>query len=415
MREVSMTAGTTRKSGILNKSAVPALAAACLTLAPFGAAPVKAQSGEPITIGFISELSGPYSFFGTACRQGLEFAEKKIAAEGGALHRPLNFKIMDDQTNPAQAVAAARSLDVQDNVLALTGPTSSDIALAIYGYAEQNKVPFVVPVAAFAQLTKPGTKYTFRVEPDAVGWGYAAAKFIAASKPGAKLALMYSDNALARAITAGIKYQAPKENVSIVADILFPQGSNDATVQAAQVVATKPDFVYLATVGAFDVTTTNQLLDLGVKPEQIIHNVGQTTTLLGYGPRSIGSNYGTFFDANLDNVTPEGRKFIDDFVQQVGRIPSYSENYCYNTAYIIKAAIEKAGAADRAKFRDAMSSLNMVEPTSGVPISFDQNGARKEYMYYMQVTGMQPKSYTAKKQFYIEWAPETLPVYDLVK
>ena len=401
--------------GILNNRGLIAAAAVGAALA-FAAAPARAQSGAPITVGVITELSGSYSFFGTACRQGIEYAQKKIAAEGGALGRPLNFKIVDDQTNPAQAVAAARSLDVQDNVLALTGPTSSDIALAVYGYAEQNKVPFVVPVAAFAQLTKPGTHYTFRIESDAVGWGYAAAKFIAGQKPGAKVALMYNDIALARAIVAGIKYQAPKENISIVSDILFPQGSNDATVQAAQIVAAQPDYVYLATVGAFDVTATNQLLDLGIKPEQIIHNVGTTTTLLGYGQRSVGSIYGSFFDTNLDNVTPAGRAFADDYLQTVGRIPGYIENFCYNTPYIIKAALEKAGSVDREKFRDAMSALNMVEPTSGVPISFDKNGARKEYMYYMQLTGVAPpKSYTAKKLFYIEWAPETLPVYDLVK
>ena len=401
--------------GILNNRGLIAAAAVGAALA-FAAAPARAQSGAPITVGVITELSGSYSFFGTACRQGIEYAQKKIAAEGGALGRPLNFKIVDDQTNPAQAVAAARSFDVQDNVLALTGPTSSDIALAVYGYAEQNKVPFVVPVAAFAQLTKPGTHYTFRIESDAVGWGYAAAKFIAGQKPGAKVALMYNDIALARAIVAGIKYQAPKENISIVSDILFPQGSNDATVQAAQIVAAQPDYVYLATVGAFDVTATNQLLDLGIKPEQIIHNVGTTTTLLGYGQRSVGSIYGSFFDTNLDGVTPAGRAFADDYLQTVGRIPGYIENFCYNTPYIIKAALEKAGSADREKFRDAMSALNMVEPTSGVPISFDKNGARKEYMYYMQLTGVAPpKSYTAKKLFYIEWAPETLPVYDLVK
>ncbi len=399
--------------GILNNRGLVAAAAVGAALA-FAAAPARAQSGAPITVGVITELSGSYSFFGTACRQGIEYAQKKIAAEGGALGRPLNFKIVDDQTNPAQAVAAARSFDVQDNVLALTGPTSSDIALAVYGYAEQNKVPFVVPVAAFAQLTKPGTHYTFRIESDAVGWGYAAAKFIAGQKPGAKVALMYNDIALARAIVAGIKYQAPKENISIVSDILFPQGSNDATVQAAQIVAAQPDYVYLATVGAFDVTATNQLLDLGIKPEQIIHNVGTTTTLLGYGQRSVGSIYGSFFDTNLDNVTPAGRAFADDYLQTVGRIPGYIENFCYNTPYIIKAALEKAGSVDREKFRDAMSALNMVEPTSGVPISFDKNGARKEYMYYMQLTGVAPpKSYTAKKLFYIEWAPETLPVYDL--
>ena len=60
----------------------------------------------------------------------------------------------EDQTQPAQAVAAVRNLDVQSKVLALSGPASSETALAMYGYAEQNKVPFVVPAAAFPQLIK---------------------------------------------------------------------------------------------------------------------------------------------------------------------------------------------------------------------------------------------------------------------
>ncbi len=382
-----------------------------------GAASAQAQDSikEPIKIGFSSELSGPYSFFGNACTQGMKFAEKQINAAGGVLNRRLQFVVVDNQTNPAQAAAAARSLDVQQNVLAISGPTSSDIALAIYGYAEQNKLPFVVPVAAFPQLTKPGTHYTFRVEPDAVGWGYAFANFLAQRKPGAKLALMYSDFALTRAIVAGVKFQAPHAKIEIVADIAFPQGSNDATVQVAQVVAQRPDFVLEMGVGAFDVTLNNQLLDLGLRPDQILHHVGQTTTILSYGKRSIGSIYGSFFDANLDNLTPEGHRFVKDFTNEVGRIPSYTENFCYVTPYIIKAAIEKAGVVDREKFRDAMSSLKMTEPTDGVPIEFDHNGARKEYMYFMQIAGMVDKSYTANKLFYTEWAPDALPVYDLVK
>ena len=149
-----------------------------------------AQSQEPIKIGFSSELSGQYSFWGTSCTAGMKLAEKRINAAGGVLHRPLQFLVVDNQTNPVQAAASARSFDVQEKVLAISGPVSSDNALAIYGYAEQNKVPFVAPSAAFPQLTKPGTHYTFRVEPDSVGWGYAIANFLGARKPGAKLAMM---------------------------------------------------------------------------------------------------------------------------------------------------------------------------------------------------------------------------------
>jgi ABC-type branched-subunit amino acid transport system substrate-binding protein len=87
------------------------------------------------------------------------------------------------------------------------------------------------------------------------------------------------------------------------------------------------------------------------------------------------------------------------------------------TPYIIKAAIEKAGVVDREKFRDALRSLQMVEPTSGVPIAFDKNGARKEYMYFMEITAVDVpgKTYKAKELYYTEWDPEVIPVYDLVK
>lgn len=381
-----------------------------------GAIPAISQA-NPIKIGFVTELTGAWTFFGTSCVAGLKMATDEINKAGGVLKRPLEFVIQDNQTNPSQALASARNLVVNDKVVALSGPTSSDVALAMYGYAEQNKVPFVVPVAAFPQLTKPGTRYTFRIEPDAAGWGYAMAKYIEQRKPGAKVALMHSDAALMRAIMAGFRYQAARSKLNIVSDILFPQGSSDATVQAAQVRAANPDYVIVNGAGAFDNVLTNQLLDLGIKPEQIIHPYGITTQVFGWGQRSVGSIYGSFFDHGMDNITPEGKDFIARFEASAGRPPSYAENYCYVTPYIFKQAIEAAGTADdREKLRDAISKLNTKELTSGVPISFDKNGARREYMYFLEIQGVEGKrTYKSKQRFYIEWDPEVIPVYDLVK
>jgi branched-chain amino acid transport system substrate-binding protein len=393
-----------------NKVGARALAAG-VALALTGGA---ALAQDPVKIGFVTELTGPWAFFGTSCVAGLKLADAQINPAG---KRRIEFVTIDNQTQPAQAVAAARNLDVQSKVLALSGPTSSDTALAMYGYAEQNKVPFVVPVAAFPQLTKPGSRYTFRIEPDAAGWGYAIAQFVAKQKPSAKIALVYSDFALMRAIAAGLKYSAPKAGLKIEPEIIFPQGSNDATVQAAQVLAAQPDFVVPIGAGGFDNTLTNQLLDIGIKPEQIIHPFGITTQVKNWGKRSAGSYFGTFFDSNLDDLTAEGKSFVEQFRTQNDRPPSYIENYCYVTAHIIREAIEKnpAAADDREKFRDAMSALNTKETTSGIPITFDKNGARKEYMYFLQIQDVDAKGYKAKQKFYIEWDPEVIPVYDLVK
>ena len=375
-----------------------------------------AQAGAPIKVGFVTELTGSWAFFGNSCVAGLKMATDEINKAGGVLKRPLEFVIRDNQTNSSQALAAARNLDINDKVVALSGPTNSDMSLAVYGYAEQEKVPYLVPVAAFPDLTKPGTRYTFRIEPDAAGWGYAIAKYIEQKKPGAKVAMMHSDAALMRAITAGFRYQAARSKLNIVADILFPQGSSDATVQAAQVKAANPDYVIVSGAGAFDNVMTNQLLDLGIKPGQIIHPFGITTQVFGWGSRSVGSIYGTFFDQGLDNLTKEGKDFISRFDAANNRPPSYVENYCYVTPYIFKEAIEAAGGVDREKLRNALSKLNTKESTSGIPIVFDKNGARKEYMYFMELESVNGKrNYQSKQRFYIEWDPEVIPVYDLVK
>jgi branched-chain amino acid transport system substrate-binding protein len=374
-----------------------------------------ADAAEPIKFGFITELSGAWSFFGTSCTAGMQLAEKEVNAAGGALGRPLQFMVTDDQTNPAQAAAAVRSADAQQQVLAISGPTSSDTALAIYGYAEQNKLPFMVPVAAFPQLTKPGTHETFRLEPSAVGWGYSIAKYVEKTKPGGKVAILYSDFALMRAIAAGLKYQVPKSGLTLVSEIVFPQGSNDATVQAAQVVGAEPDYVVVIGAGGFDNTITNQLLDLGVKPEQIIHPYGITTQVLGWGKPSVGSIYGTFFDHDLKSLTTDGRRFVETMTKDLGRPPSYTESFCYDVPYIFKQALDKAGAVDREKFRDALSQIRMQDPMSGVPIEFDKNGARKEFIYFMRIDEVTKTDYKATQIYYNEWDPEVVPVYDLVK
>ena len=67
-------------------------------------------------------------------------------------------------------------------------------------------------------------------------------------------------------------------------------------MQAAQVFAATAGLRGAHRCRRFDNTLTNQLLDIGIKPEQIIHPYGITTQVKGWGKRSVGSLYGTFFD-----------------------------------------------------------------------------------------------------------------------
>jgi branched-chain amino acid transport system substrate-binding protein len=374
-----------------------------------GVAVPAMAADEPLRVGWNQEQSGVWTFFGNACLDGAKLAESEVNAGG----KKIELIVRDNQSNPAQAAAVARSLDTQDKVDLLSGPTNADVSLAVYGYAEEAKLPTLMPVAAFPQLTKPGTTQTFRMEPDAVGWGYAAIKFIKAMKPDAKIGVMMSDFAVNRAILAGLKYQSEKDGIGIISEMLFPQTASDATVQTAQMKAKKPDFVILAGGGAFDATLTRQMLDIGFKPEQLYHPYVSTKQIMTWGERSVGSYFGTFFDHNLPNLTDQGKAFVENFRKVKNYPPGYTENYCYSTVYLLKELVDK-GAKGRDGIRAALRAVNTKEVTTGVPIRFDQNGARIEYMYLMQLKSVAKDDFKTEKVNYMEWTPDVLPVYELV-
>src|SRR5258707_13931990 len=104
-------------------------AIACVTSASAASllAAGAALAQDPVKIGFITELTGPWSFTGASCVAGLKLAEAQLNPPG---KRRIEFVLMDNQTQPAQAVAAARNLDIQSKGLALSGANSSDTALA---------------------------------------------------------------------------------------------------------------------------------------------------------------------------------------------------------------------------------------------------------------------------------------------
>src|SRR5271170_6846114 len=141
--------------------------------------------GSTINIGFISEITVGIGDIGVgrvgltpvdagyAARIGAELAVNQTNAAGGVDGRSINLIIEDSQSNPQRAEQQAATLDQKDGVLAITGPTNQEDALAISGYAETHGVPFVVSTVSSAVLTPPGSNWTVSVQPDAVQWGVA--------------------------------------------------------------------------------------------------------------------------------------------------------------------------------------------------------------------------------------------------
>ena len=93
-----------------------------------------AATGEPIKVGAVVPLTGRYAGLGAQVRPGYEIAVEDINAAGGVdvagTRRPLELKILDDESDPAKTVQRLETLYSADRVVAYLGGAGSDLHAA---------------------------------------------------------------------------------------------------------------------------------------------------------------------------------------------------------------------------------------------------------------------------------------------
>jgi branched-chain amino acid transport system substrate-binding protein len=118
-------------------------------------------SGEPITIGVVTSLNGPFTPWGLQVRDGMQLAVDEINADGGADGRPLELEVADDQMSPEEGVSGVERL-VEEGAVAIGGVISSDVGLATARVAEESEVPLFLVKAGNEQILTRDSRYTFR-------------------------------------------------------------------------------------------------------------------------------------------------------------------------------------------------------------------------------------------------------------
>jgi branched-chain amino acid transport system substrate-binding protein len=91
------------------------------------------QTGS-IKIGVLTSLTGPFTNWGIQTRAGMALAVNEINRGGGVKgrgqRRLLNLVVADDQSSPNAGIDGFRRLTQQEDVVAVGGLISSDVALA---------------------------------------------------------------------------------------------------------------------------------------------------------------------------------------------------------------------------------------------------------------------------------------------
>ena len=134
------------------------------------------------SIGSVMSLTGSLGALGQKIAQGAELAVADINAAGGADGCQLKLALLDDQTNPAVGVDAAKKLVDVQHVTAIVGALSSGVSAAVLSsVAVPSKVVLISPASTsptFTEMAMQGKTggFWFRTTPSDALQGVAMAK-----------------------------------------------------------------------------------------------------------------------------------------------------------------------------------------------------------------------------------------------
>lgn len=185
-------------------------------------------SDTEVRIGNTMPYSGPASSFSAAGKViGAYF--QKVNDSGGVNGRKVTWLSYDDQYSPPVTVEQTRKLVEKDNVLAMMGSLGTATNTAVYRYLNQKKVPQLFLLTGAPKFSDPkGFPYTTPFTPSFDFEGRVFANQIKATKPHAKVAVLYQNDDMGKAYLEGLKAGLAKGQ--IVAEESYE--STDPTVDS---------------------------------------------------------------------------------------------------------------------------------------------------------------------------------------
>jgi branched-chain amino acid transport system substrate-binding protein len=328
---------------------------------------------QNIRIGFQAPLTGPAASDGKTALQGAQLAVEQINAAGGIKGRPLELVVLDDQTQPAQAVPIANKF-IGDGIKAVISGSYSGPTRAAAGVFQEAKIPYISAYAIHPDIVRAGN-YVFRTSFMGEVQGRAAAKLIADIMKKKRVTMVNVNNDFGQALSAGMKDAAPKLGLQLVSEYNFGMGDRQCGSIVASVKKDDPEVVYVSGYFFNGGPLVAQLRAGGVTAP-IVGTEGFDT--VNFVQIAKEAAEGVIITTSLDRDTtdPVMKKFIDDYKKRFNVGAEMVAASTHTAVNVLAEAIKKVGIDDTAKLRDAIAATKNMPSAAGT-ITF--NNSREVY------------------------------------
>jgi branched-chain amino acid transport system substrate-binding protein len=316
---------------------------AALGIALVIALPAAVRAADPIKIGMVVPLTGSIADAGRYGVQGAKLAIEEVNKAGGALGRPLELVIEDDQSlNPATVLAFSKLAD--KDIVAFLGPTRSTQIQSIAPGVKQAGRPVMIG-GTDPSLTLAGNPWLFRFRPNDTYTARVMSDYGLNKLGKKKWAIVHATDAFGTTAK------------NLFTDALKQSGAD----VLATFITFEPDVAIFA----------RQLRQLGVN----IVWLGSPSITTTTARKLAGSTlFGTFAVADFHpDANPEAKAFSEKYLASYKTTPDFFASWPYDAVHVLAKAIESAGGTDPQKIREALLAVKGYRGVEGT-YHFDKNG-----------------------------------------
>lgn len=346
-------------------------------------------SGDSITIGTVTTNSGTAAAYGEAEVKGFELAVSEINAKGGINGKKVKLEFMDDKGDATEASNAYNKLAGDNNVLAVAGPTISATTAAVAPLADQSKLVTIAP-AATSDSIETGN-YLFRTCFKDSYQGEVAARFAAENLKVKKVAVLYGTG---DPYSSGVGEAFAKAAEKLGLEVVDKESSSSAddteySAQLQKIQASGAELLYApyyySVAGPYIIP---QARSVGFEGYVMGPDGYDGLKLTGDKSQYNKTYYTTHYSAD-DNTNTKVQDFIKSYKSKNNAEPNTFAALGYDTIYMIKQAIEKAGEnATREDVRNAVAGMTFDGVTG--KFTMDKSGSPTKSVTVLEMKDGKP-------------------------
>jgi branched-chain amino acid transport system substrate-binding protein len=230
-------------------------------------------SDTEIKIGQTMPYSGAGSAYALIGRAEAAYF-KMINDKGGVNGRKVLFISVDDSYSPPKKVEMTRRLIEQDQVALIFGMFGGVTNLAVRPYLNENKVPQLFGATAADLVDDPQHyPWTMGLNPAIASEAHVYAKHILATRPEAKIAVLFQNDALGKAFVSGMREALGAEHAAmLVGEASYEVSEPTVDSQIVSLQSSGADTLIIGATAKAAAQAIRKAFDLGWSPERYLFN-----------------------------------------------------------------------------------------------------------------------------------------------